>query len=113
MNIWSPCILLLTIYSTTSTLVPNRTGSLSLRRRTLYPIELRGHDIIINDRLALFIYLTFSHSFTNVPLYSFNRGLRIERFFSKRFKVLDSLLDIDAVYPAISVNIIAASFLSI
>ena len=22
-------------------------------------------------------------SFTNVPLYSFNRGLRIERFFSK------------------------------
>ena len=46
MNIYSPYILLLTIYSTISTLVPNRTGSLSLRRRTLYPIELRGHRVI-------------------------------------------------------------------
>ena len=45
MTIWSACILLFTIYSTPCTLVPNRTGSLSLRRRTLYPIELRGQCI--------------------------------------------------------------------
>ena len=34
----------------------------------------------------------------------------MERFFSSKSKLLDSLLDIDTVYPAMSVNMIAASF---
>ena len=59
MNIWTPCIPLITIHSTASTLVPNRTGSLSLRRRTLYPIELRGQFIHVSKLGEIKVIILF------------------------------------------------------
>ena len=51
-------------------------------------------------------------SLTNVPLYFLRSGFSIERFLSSKLSVFASFLDICSVYPAISVNIIAANFLS-
>jgi len=51
--------------------------------------------------------------FTYVPLCLAIRGFSTDSFLFRRLIATASSLDICAVYPAISVNIIAASFLSI